>query len=378
MDEIQTPISGSGLSPSVPIKSRGLVVKIIVGVVVVAVVGTGISLATRIWDPLWNPFRPAPEEVLEEMLTKMEEVKTLHSEMKINIEATDEIDEELEKEETQISMVFGGDSDVTDPENLKSALGFDFEIMGGGLEEGLSLAGEIRTIGKNSYFKLTTINIPAETESLLMMFGVDLDKIEKQWIETDKEALESLGGGISRDELSEEEQEEMMEKIKVFFAEKKIYYVKEELPDGKIGRSKMYHYLLALDKEEIKKILPELFETIMESSEEPGMGFGITFIAGALAGATERLLDKVGEITADFWIGKKDLLLYKVEGEKEIELSKFDKTAQGTITIKMDIEFSNFNQPVTIEAPENFINLEEIISPMLFLQPGLPGGTPGM
>ena len=55
-------------------------------------------------------------------------------------------------------------------------------------------------------------------------------------------------------------------------------------------------------------------------------------------------------------------------------MSKIDPAEKGIISIKVDINFSNFNQPVKIEAPKEFKGLEEILEKILeeILKPLIP------
>jgi len=332
-------IQFSGSMPSVPASpakySKELIIKIIVGVVVVGAVGTGILLATQIWDPLWNPFRPEPEKVIGEMFENMAELETLHTEIKIRIVNTEE--------GINISMVLKGDSDGTDPENPKSTLDFDFGITGEQPDEKMFLEGQIKEIGENSYFKLNVID-GLILEEMLMMFGIDSSKIKRQWIRYDSETTAEFLGGISSDEELSEEQQGKIEEI---FARSEIYYVKEELKDEKINGKKAYHYVLALNSEELAEVMTAAFEISAEESDL----LNVSIFAKDIKKSVNEFFDEVGEITVDFWIGKKDKFLYKVELEKEINEFSFD----------FEMEFSNFDEPVTIEAPEDYKNLEDVL-----------------
>ncbi|MDP2910359.1 MAG: hypothetical protein Q8N58_01045, partial [bacterium] len=56
----------SPIKPKTPFKiNKMLIIKIGIAAVVGVLVLTGVALAARIWDPVWNPFRPEPEEVME-------------------------------------------------------------------------------------------------------------------------------------------------------------------------------------------------------------------------------------------------------------------------------------------------------------------------
>lgn len=328
--------------PGQPKKSLTKVIfSIIFGIIVIILLGTGIALATRIWDPLWNPFRPAPEKVIEKMSQKMNEVKTIHYEGKIDFETK----KEDEKESFKMAMDFRNDSDKTDSKNLKTTGDFNLTITFTGMQ--ISLAGETITIGDTSYIKFTTI----PTLPFLGMANIDLSRIKDQWIKYEEETTSEI----------KEKQEEIRNKIEALFKDKKIFVVKKEFPDEKIRNLKTYHYLVALNKEEIKKILPELFK-IMKDFLGPEELLNLGKIEESLS-KIEEFFEKIGEITGEVWIGKKDNYLYKIKGEKEINMSQFEKTAKGAIMIKVDMDFSNFDQPVKIEAPKEYKNFNEIFAP---------------
>ena len=116
---------------------------------------------------------------------------------------------------------------------------------------------------------------------------------------------------------------------------------------------------MALNKEEVKKIIPEILDIVGEKEE---------MLTGPesqeeLQEKINQFFDKIGEIMAEVWIGKKDFYLYKLDFEKEVDLSKFEKTTEGTIAIKFVTEFDKFNQPIEIAAPEEFKTIKEILTP---------------
>ena len=91
-----------------------LVTKIIIGAFLVLILGTGAALATGIWDPIWNPFRPEAEKVITKMAEKMRDVKTSHLQMDFGISIKNET-------AADIVMKMEADSDKNDSNNLKSA-----------------------------------------------------------------------------------------------------------------------------------------------------------------------------------------------------------------------------------------------------------------
>lgn len=321
-------------------KHKKPIIKIIIGIILIGFLGTGISLAARIWDPLWNPFRPSPENVINKMTSKIGQLKNVHSEVKLDVEIKEE---DSTAEGIKIFMGFNSDLDNIEPENIKSAGNFDIVLSLDGMQ--ISLAGENRIIGQDFYFKLTTVpSIP-----IFQMMGIDFSKLKNQWIKSGEE--------INQDK-------EITGRFEALFKDKNFYIVKEELPDEEINKVKTHHYLISLNEEEIKKTLPELLDILLPAGQ-------LTEInrENLVSGFSE-FLEKIGEISAEIWIGKKDFYLYKIKAEKEIDLSDFDAANKNKVDLKVEINFSKFNQPVKIEAPENFKKLEEIYQPSIYFGGG--------
>jgi hypothetical protein len=322
-------------------------------------IGVGVSLATRLWDPLWNPFRPEPEEVIEKMSTEMGGLKTVHSRTKFDMSSKEEA-----KEVFKLSLDFTNDLDKTDSQNPKSA--GEFYINSEFEEIGIALGGEEKTIGKDFYLKLTIV--PSIPES-----PINLNQLKDQWIKIDEESirnlLESSGAPINTSEIekAKEKQKEIFERFQTLIKGKKLYIVKKEFPDEKIGNLKTYHYLVTLNKEEIKKIIPEFLKAMIDMGffPQPPTEAEWQEFEKEFPKKFDEFFAKIGEIEGEIWIGKKDLYLYKIKGEKEIDLQKFEEGAKGKITVKLDMNFSNFNQPIKIETPKEYKTIEEILSPFL-------------
>jgi len=342
------------------------------GILVLMLVG-GLSavLASRIWDPLWNPFRPQPEKVIEKMISEMEKVKTSQGKTNLSLNISPSQEGKIYLELNSQDKI-----DRTQPEKPKLDSIFDLSLSFKPKENpmGLKIAlnGEAKTIEEISYLKLANIpDIP-----FLGMLGIDVSQIKNQWIKIDEESIikfeESMGEGIWNSEMERKYKEraekekvmakEIQEKIKKLLKENKIYLVKKELPDEKVGEIKVYHYLVNLNKETLIKIIPEIAKMVEQTMLQE-YGFSFTIEEKELEEKIKEILDKVGEIKGDIWIGKKDYLLYRIKGEKSIDLSKFKE--KGTILINLNLENSKFNQPMKIEAPQEYKDLSEILNSLL-------------
>lgn len=370
---------GETSAPKPKSKNIKIIVGVLIGLIFVFAVGVTVALWTRVWDPLWNPFRPEPEKVIQEMTERMKKVKTMHSALNF------ELDTKEGKQSFNVSLKTNSDEDKSDSKNLKASGNFDLAFSAESQQ--FSVGGETKSIGEVSYFEIT--KIPAALTDLVKTAGIDLDQVIKnKWIKIDSESInnflrEALGSnllqfGISINDTlnnSTESQKEMQKKFEKMIEGEEFFIVKSELPDTTINGLKTYHYVLTLSKAEIKNIIPDfaiIYVDMIKQRTPPGHQLTEKDIAGAKKGITDGLnkafdefFAKVGDIESEVWIGKKDYLLYGVKMEKAIDLSKIDKYSKGTITFKIDMNFSNFDKPLAIEAPKNSTDVIEILLPII-------------
>jgi hypothetical protein len=320
---------------------------LIVSIVLIGIIGLGVLS----YNQGWIPFFVSDEEIISTMIEKMGENKSWHSDLDIEME----IKGIQGQEEKKVNVILNieGDIDRTDIENPKSAVNLDAELKMEGMS--FSLGGETKILGKKDiYFRLTTI--PALP--FLDILGLNLDELKSQWIRIDEEYLKE----------SPDENEEMMKKLEELFKGKEFLRIDKKLPDEKNNGINNYHYLISLDKTELKKIIPEIVKISMESN------LGSEYLSGlekekTLEEASNNInefFDKIGDINFEVWVGKKDKLLYRLKTEKEIDISKFydeeslDQGLKGSINIKLELNFSDFNKEVKIEAPKEFKSINEV------------------
>lgn len=338
-NQISSPISpppGSFGIVNMSPKPKNRLIKIIVAIIFLFLLGTGTSLAilaSRIWDPLWNPFRPNPEKVIKKMSRAMAEIKTNRFDLDSSLRIENEIP-------LALTLRLSGENDSINPQEPKSAGDFTvtFAIEGISVE----VTGQFKGIGMDSYWKFTTIPV--------------FDELKNQWIK-------SMGK-----EVSPARREEITEKFKELIKDKKFYFVKQEFPDEKINQITVYHYLVGLNNQEIKNLI---LESIKFLSQEGIIAEFPPFSKEEiekLQGDIDKFFEKIGELSGEIWIGKKDYLLYRLKGEKTFE---FEIEGQkGKLFAKVYLDFSKFNQPVEkIEVPKEYKTWEEILTLPIFELP---------
>ncbi|MCD5396218.1 MAG: hypothetical protein LR000_00900 [Candidatus Pacebacteria bacterium] len=348
---------------------------LILGVVVALILAglTGV-LASRIWDPLWNPFRPSPEAVLLKAFEAHKGVQTYHSKIYLFLDAKQERGESFSFE-AQIE----GDSDLSDKDAPKSHMNFSFSVFVGPIK--LPFSGQTITIGDVEYFKIDKLPFVGLFQ-LFTLFGekMKMTEQEKAKIEMGKAiAIQQIGNQIigkwiriSLDELGigfgkpKEKKEALKKKAEELILKYPILKPKQEFKDKVINGERYYHYLLSVDKENLKQFLKEILPFVEEEkiySRETAMlpqerkNFDVKI---------DEFFGQVGEVTTEIWISKKTYLVHRINGKKEFKDKKGEKN------IAWDMVFSNYNQPVQILPPEESTSIMEIIRGLMgffFQQP---------
>jgi hypothetical protein len=297
----------------------------------------------------WLPFSVSSEDVLSAAIQNMSENDTWRSEAEITIAA------ESEGETSTVFLNMQENTDKTDIENPKSNIKFDAELEMEGMS--FSVGAEMKVLGqKDIYFRITTI--PALP--FLDMLGVDFDQLKNQWIKIDEEYFEN---SLSQNEVGQE--------IMELFTDKEILIIGEELADEKINNVNCYNYLVSLNKEELVIIVPELLEIVMQgnlSFEELSEAKKQETLDETVGNFNE-FLDKIGDINFKVWIGKKDKQFYQFQIEKEInagELYGEEMSIDGNINIDFKMNFSEFNQEMDIQSPEEYKSLDEVFQTEMF------------
>ncbi|MCX6765026.1 MAG: hypothetical protein NT148_00610 [Candidatus Nealsonbacteria bacterium] len=110
-------------------------------IIILSVAGFATVLATRIWDPMWNPFRPKPQAVFEQTVSKMNGIKKYGYKVagSISLNATDS---NLKSAKAQGSINSSGAIDITDILNpkLTSVLDFIFSLSDPNSEENMGVS----------------------------------------------------------------------------------------------------------------------------------------------------------------------------------------------------------------------------------------------
>jgi hypothetical protein len=301
---------------------KSLWFKITVLIALFVVLGAGIALASRIWDPLWSPFRPSPEEVLQGMFENMKKISSAHTEADFNMEAG-------EASMGSISFKLIDDSDSSNPKDPKSKGSMNLTL---GMQ-GMQFSADLSYVLTGNDFYLKLDKIPA-----IPMLPIDTSILKGKWIRIPGYPLDS---------------EKMVGILDIVenFSAGDIVFIKEELKDEKVGDKLAYHYIVGLKENKLKDLLTQLIGLSPLGSYS---GTDMTDV--------EEIAAKLGNLEMEYWIGKKDKMLYR---------SMFDAkmTRDGeAVGFNLDMALSGFNEPVIVTAPSDYVeaeDLQEMLMPLI-------------
>ena len=302
--------------------------KIIIAVIAaffIIFVGFAIALATKLWDPLWNPFSPNPNKVFKEAMANMIDLNTLHSEAIVNLDFGES--EDVSAIKATIKM----DSDNRDKDNPKSQVDADFNLSVSDFPAGLLFGMQMRSIGDVFYFNVDTI--PFIFTTYASMFGVDISQFQNVWYKIDPQ---ELGFSMGNLEISESDQLALQKDMEDLYSQYPIFEALERLPEENIDGVKAYHYLMGLRKDNFKQFMVEL-PAILEKYKF----WGVESLSEEEKQEAIDSLDKLfeeGNPEFEIWIGKKDKMIYRVAWESAYE---YESTLASSPLMTSDVKIKS-------------------------------------
>jgi hypothetical protein len=339
------------IQPARPIKLKAkkkIILGAAIGLVVIIGAITAV-LAAGLWGPSWNPFGPSPTKVLERAVENMNALQTLHTDINFNID--------IKGEESGIVKVkILADSDSRDRENSKLQISGDIDFLTTGIE--MLFGGDVRLIGDIIYFKAGPI--PFAITNQLYQMGANAQDWVNKWFHLDLKEIRTLFGLAA---FKEAKAEEMREAIETLSSKYPVFKFKKKLASEKIEGNLAYHYLFAVDKENLKPFLVGLSEITREYNFL-GLPIRTTEMTeeekNELFQSIDERFAEIGEVCFDIWISKKDCLLHKIAGSQSFNGSE----QEGAADVGWEILFSKFDEPIEINAPESSTNIMETLTPL--------------
>lgn len=311
---------------------------------------------------------------MEDIATKMSGIKTLNIEGNIVLSEQSQFkDNSTDKYKNwtgNFSLKLNHDVDFTDPKKPKSSGKFENRLSDNAdsadiIRSDMFIKGENITIGKTDYFKFTQFSHPAPFLDFSGSSSLkDLTGIETQWVEIDDLLWHGLqqGNGFFGPSLIPEGQPVTINVLRNLFSRSTVI---DELPGEFVDNQQLYHYLVSLDREAMKAMLGEIYyirdpeHYILRSQER----YIIYKMGDDLEKLLDEFLDQLTEIKAEIWVDEEQLIhrtQINLSIDKTEDLQTTEDATELINGIKVNLNFSNFGMPLTINPPEVVKKLEEL------------------
>jgi hypothetical protein len=345
-----------------------MILALVLGLFVIIVL-TGLYLFS---DKLFK--KEDPQQIIKSSLEAMNNVESYAFKGDFNLDFIDSQDKE---EKFSLMMKFDGETDESNPNNIKSSFNIKPEITVSqeGGSENISLDFSMMSFGKigkeTAYLKLNDFDLGAAG----MIYGEAIIPYKNKWYFLDMKELQEKSGADMEEDFNSEE---MIEKIKELLKQYEMIKFEKDLGLTKINGRYVYHYQVRLDSEAVLNFYVEVLN-LMPSSR------GSELVKTELKQNKEEILVVLDEIMdnvkTEIFIGKEDKRIYRImmNGKYDQEFmfgleEKIDKINQkeessrmgpdinnSSLSFNMTMALSDFNQPVEITKPEESEDLLKIL-----------------
>jgi len=311
-----------------------------------------------------------PDEVLAEAFSNLSAIQSLRHEAEFIVD--------IPQEPNVFGLMMGSDQTKKNANfpvsvNLKTKGAFDLknvlklrgsESLDIGVQYGgVGVDASVDFLFRDNKFFIKPTKVP---EVLTKAVGIESTLVLDKWILVDFEDLSGgsqfLGGGMvvvpqvmPSDFLISEDQARNL--TLEFY---KIFKVKEELPQEKIGGVDSYHYILSVDQMMLKKIFTDYWKLVAPTGE----GFTAEQEAEVMemmnTGIAEAISYMEKNITSDgleIWISKDDRLPRRMALEMKVDDKNFGIKAD----FSFSVNYSGFNEPVDVLEPEGAVTFEDLM-----------------
>ena len=361
-------------------RSKDFTIPLILGVIVLIIIGIVAAYF------LIDTEKESPQQIIKSSMQEMQKVKTYSYDgiIKFDIESGENL------EGFNFDMELSGKADQTDINNIKSFNNLKATIEDSSQKFSFDL--DTRQIGqKKAYLKLNDFDLGI----IEMMMGPEISSLKEKWYELDLEELEKLeatSSNISSDNVDNMKMATYdMNKVIELGNKYELLKFQKDLGDVKLGDVDAYHYKVKLDGVALTNFY---IDVLKEVTDEQDFNEISVETYDMMLGEIEEGIKKydyvineiANNINMEVWIGKEDKLVYKTKisgvfdeefaktlGNKIIE--KGDDTEEKVskdlenmdnfkIAFNIDLNMSDFNQPVEINEPDETENFMEVLEEM--------------
>lgn len=250
----------------------------------------------------------------------------------------------------RIAVHIKGSQDLHDSETQKSLTNWSFDVKtGGNPAVAFAFAAESRSVGEVMYIKLS--NVP-----FLSLFGGN--SLQNQWLLIDPtELVKNLDTGALQkyqDQVTQKKRTDAVvrQNLLAVLGSRSLLSFRENPERADFNSIPVYKYHFAVNTDELFKALVSLAE----------MNSGARMDSATLD-EIDRMKAYIQFKEGELWVGREDLLPYRLLMKGDVEESK---THAFAVHMEVDMSMQDYDKPLEIIIPSDAKPLDEVLS---FLRP---------
>lgn len=317
-----------------------------------------VLLASQTWDPAWNPFKQQfDQSILQKSIENLSSLET--AKYKTSLKASVSASEAMPA--SSFALLLEGGYDNKNPEQKKSQNEISLLVQGA---QDISVTLAILGFTDELYLKIN--QLPAIVYALLN--EELLNSLTGQWIRVEQETLKEFTGfAVDSNPENEAISQAFINDLKNLAFSSPLLIIEKELS----SENQAKHYLTSVSKEGVKTLLSGYFDLIKnhfpEIYNQQLSSANLEQTMNELPQKIDEFWPKISPLQAEIWISREDSRLTKFSLEKEFKPSDFDSStsATGKVLISFDLELYDFDQPLQIEKPNDYLEIEEVLGPLM-------------
>ena len=294
-------------------KNKDMTVPIILGVVFVLIIGS--VLAYFLINKELK--QEDPQQIIKSSLEAMSKVEShsFEGDVNINVNSDGDLPDGDSPIDISMGIKFNGQTDQTDPNDIKSSFNISPEVnvFADGGNESLSADLTMMSFGKISeqvmYYKLNDFDLGAAG----LIYGKTIVPYKDKWYFLDMKELQEMNGASP--EKNNFDFEKTIKEIMELYQKYEMLKFKKDLGDVEINGQEAYHYQVEIDPEALIDFYIDLL-TMMSSEFVLSSEYSLKDFEEELEenrGEVSAILQEVmANIEIEVWIGKKDKLVHKI------------------------------------------------------------------
>lgn len=340
--------------------------KLFIVLIVAIILGAGgLVFAYHFFNFPWNFLRPSPESVISKAWNNLKTINSQNFDSELLLSSETVFANNQSDTFNLVAKASGGIDANNRLSLIKASITGSTVNSNTSNEYDFFLSGEARTIQKDLYVILESIDLGGFEDFIMMFGGLDANEIKEKWFrfqldEMVQEQLMKQTSVISGQQVdAEKEINDLTNKIAKILLDKKVYNI-NELEENLGVDGKEYHYQISLNREKLIEVSPEIFNILIEYRDKYNLAStpeynSSEFTLEHFQKYLNEILDIVGDMNVDLFIGKEDNFFHKVQFVKNLRIDDV------VIKINYKIETTGINNPIQVSIPNEYKDFKDAV-----------------